>query len=208
MQLPLATTLIAVLAALFLNASMVQAHAELDRAVPAPDAVVDQIPDRIELWFTQELAEGSTATVAGPDGQRVDNDDAAIDLFDPDRSLLVLSMPAELPPGEYTVEWTSVSGEDDDTDTGSFVFTLSPAATPIASPQASPAVSASPSVEPTATLVPLTPLEEGEASTPDTRAFVIAIAVGAGAAALIYGFWLLVKPRNRPPSGPSPDMDA
>ncbi|CAN5683261.1 hypothetical protein BH23CHL5_BH23CHL5_08130 [soil metagenome] len=207
MRQTLVTTLLAVLIALLLNIDMVQAHAELVRANPAFDSEVDQLPERIELWFTQELAPGSTATVTGPDGGRVDNDDAAIDLFDPDRSLLVLSMQAELQPGEYTVEWTTVSGEDDDTETGTFVFAFAPAATPIASPQASPAALASPSVEPTGTLIPLSPPEDGEASRPDTRAFMIAIAVGAGAAALIYGFWLLVKPRNRPPSVPSPDSD-
>ncbi len=207
MHLALVTTLVAMLIALFLNVSLVQAHAELVRANPAFDSEVDQLPERIELWFTQELAPGSTATVTGPDGGRVDNDDAAIDLFDPDRSLLVLSMQAELQPGEYTVEWTTVSGEDDDTETGTFVFAFTPAATPIGSPQASPAALASPSVEPTGTLIPLSPPEDGEASRPDTRAFIIAIAAGAGAATLIYGFWLIVKPRNRPPSVPSPDSD-
>lgn len=164
------------------------AHAELDRSLPESDSIVDQAPAQVELWFTEELAEGSTATVTGPDGARVDNGDAAIDLFDPERKHQVVTLMPDLPAGEYTVTWTSVSGEDDDTESGAFTFAVSPSATPVASPVASPA--ASPSPESTEVSQ-----ANSETATPDVRALMIALAAGAGAAFLIYGFWLKVKPR-------------
>jgi methionine-rich copper-binding protein CopC len=177
--------------------SAATAHAELDRSLPEPDSIVEQVPGQVEIWFTEELAEGSTATVTGPDGSQVDSGDATIDLFDPERKHLVVTLQADLPAGDYTVEWTSVSGEDDDTESGSFVFTISQSATPVASPVASPAASPSPAAtpEPTEEAAVVTQ-NSSETTKPDSKAMLIALAVGIGAAALIYGFWLLVKPKT------------
>ncbi|MCC6945141.1 MAG: copper resistance protein CopC [Thermomicrobiales bacterium] len=178
------------------------AHADLDRSDPEAGSSVDRAPAQIEMWFSEELADGSTAQVLGPDGSRVDNDDAAIDLFDPDRKHLVVTLEAGLPAGEYTVEWTTVSGEDDDTHTGSFSFTVTvgaaPVASPVASPQASPVASpeASPDADSASThTFAQVQLSEDPAG-PDLTALGIALGVGLLATVGIYLFWLLVKPRK------------
>ncbi len=177
----------------------VSAHAGLDRSLPEPDSIVEQAPDQVEIWFTEELAEGTAAMVTGPGGDRVDNDDVAIDLFDPERKHLVVTLMPDLPAGEYTVTWTSVSGEDDDAESGSFTFTISGSATPVASPAGSPIASPSPAASPESTgEAAVVSQTSTETATPDTRTLLIALAAGAIAAALIYGFWLIVKPKTEP----------
>lgn len=174
------------------------AHADLERSIPEAGAEIDAVPAQIELWFSEELAEGSTAEIVGPDGERVDNEDAAIDLFDPDRKHMTVTLKPGLMAGTYTVNWTTVSGEDDDTHSGSFAFTLTSDATPVASPIASPEASpeASPSSEETTTRILAQAPDSSEVSKPDGWAFLIALGVGLVAAVGIYLFWLLVKPRK------------
>ncbi len=178
------------------------AHADLERSTPEAGSSLDLAPDQIDMWFSEELAEGSTAQVLGPDGDRVDSDDATIDLYDPDRKHLVVSLNAGLPAGEYTVEWTTVSGEDDDTHTGSFTFTVTEGAVPVASPVASPFASpvASPAASPESGALGEVTLGQVELSEdpaePDYAALAIALGVGALAALGIYLFWRLVRPRK------------
>jgi methionine-rich copper-binding protein CopC len=193
----LIATLAFVAALLALGPGAASAHAELDRALPEPESTVDHAPAQVELWFTEELADGSTATVSGSDGSQVDNGDAAIDLFDPERKHLVVTLQSGLPAGVYTVAWTSISGEDEDTESGTFAFTVSASATPVASPVASPIASPSPAASPASAEETTAVTQAGtEPTEPNTRALLIALAVGLGAAALIYGFWLLVKPKT------------
>ncbi len=183
--------------------SSTSAHAGLDRSLPAADAQLDTSPSQVEMWFSEELGDGSTATVTGPDGQRVDNSDAALDLFDLERKHLVVTLMPNLPPGVHTVSWTSVSGEDDDTESGSFEFTVEDSGTPVASPAAAASPSASPaSSPPSGNATPESDesadiaLPPGKTPGPDGTDLLAGIGVGLGAAALIYGFWLLVKPRR------------
>ncbi len=174
------------------------AHAELERSIPEAGSEIEAAPELVELWFSQELAEGSTVEIVGPDGERVDNDDAEIDLFDPDRKHLTVTLKSGLQAGIYTVNWTTVSGEDDDTHSGSFEFTLTTDATPVASPVASPEASpsASPASEEETTRVLAQAPDQSDVTKPDGWAFLIALGVGLVAALGIYLFWLLVKPRK------------
>jgi methionine-rich copper-binding protein CopC len=174
------------------------AHADLDRSIPADGDQLDVAPAQVEIWFTEELADGSTADVIGPDGERVDNGDAAIDLFDPERKHLVVTLQPGLQAGTYTVNWTSVSGEDDDTESGSFTFELTVTATPVASPMASPVASpdASPSPETAVAQIAGQAQPVDENAKPSGIAFAIGIGAGVLAALLIFGFWLLVRPRR------------
>jgi len=126
-----------------LGARLSFAHADYDRSVPAADAVVATAPPMVEIWFTQEIDEsGTVIRVIGPDGSQVDLGDTTLDLFDPNRKRVTVSLTAELSPEIYTVEWTSLSAEDGEADEGSFTFTVAcDVGTPGASPEASPAVS-------------------------------------------------------------------
>ena len=113
----------------------VLAHADYDDAVPAAGAVVSQAPQQVQVWFTQELfrREGQNALeVYGPDDQRVDQDDAAID--DDNRKLMTVSLQSDLPNGVYTVRWRTLSADDGDDAEGEFEAT--PTATSTAAPTA------------------------------------------------------------------------
>ncbi|MDE0630400.1 MAG: copper resistance protein CopC [Caldilineaceae bacterium] len=103
----------------------VHAHAGHDRSVPSAGEVVSQAPQQVQVWFTQELfrREGQNALeVYGPDDQRVDQDDAAID--DDDRKLMSVSLQSDLPNGVYTVRWRTLSADDGDEADGEFQFTI------------------------------------------------------------------------------------
>ena len=103
----------------------VLAHADYDDAVPAVGEVVSQAPQQVQVWFTQDLfrREGqNTLEVYGPDDQRVDLDDAAID--DDNRKLMTVSLQSDLPNGVYTVRWRTLSADDGDTAEGEFQFTI------------------------------------------------------------------------------------
>ena len=114
----------------------VLAHADYDDTVPAVGEVVSQAPQQVQVWFTQELfrREGqNTLEVYGPDDQRVDLDDAAID--DDNRKLMTVSLQSDLPNGVYTVRWRTLSADDGDTAEGEFQFTIQadePESTPTA----------------------------------------------------------------------------
>jgi methionine-rich copper-binding protein CopC len=105
------------------------AHAGYDRSSPADGAVIPRPPERLDAWFTQEIFRRGGANaleVRDEAGRRVDEDDLVLD--DADRSHLSVGLPAELPPGRYTVEWRTLSAVDGDTAEGSFAFTIDPAA--------------------------------------------------------------------------------
>lgn len=176
----------------------VSAHAELDRSLPEADATVTESPKLVEIWFTQEIAEGSKIEVTDSDGTDVTDGDAALDLMDPDRKHLTVALKPDLANGVYTVTWTSVSAEDGDEESDSFTFTIAASGTPVASPVASP--SASPSSSPPATKVSGSQQAQPEAEPADIddRALAIALGAGALAALFIYGFWRLVRPRRHP----------
>ena len=137
---------LAVLLGVLLRTQDGSAHAEVDTSIPAASAVVGPAPAIVEIRFTQEVAsDGTVLRVAGPDGGQVDLGDTALDLYDPERKRVTVSLRPHLGPGTYTVRWTSLSAEDGETDSGALTFVVagdqlaaSPAASPHASPVASP----------------------------------------------------------------------
>jgi methionine-rich copper-binding protein CopC len=124
------------------------AHASYERSEPADGEVVSESPAQVVIYFSQEIAaDGTVLRVVNSDGTQVDLGDTTLDLFDPDRKRVTVSLPPDLPAGTYTVEWTTASSEDGETDSGRFSFTVaggdsteaSPMASPAASPEATPA---------------------------------------------------------------------
>src|SRR4051812_22107054 len=109
------------LSLLLASTSQAFAHARLDRAEPPAGAMVDGQPFVLKTYFTQELTSKSTIRVLDANGTQVDMADGRVDLDDPDRKLMLVSLPA-LPVGIYTVEWGSVSAEDGDPEAGTFAF--------------------------------------------------------------------------------------
>ncbi len=134
--------------------TVVLAHADYERSVPAADEVVDQSPQQVQVWFTQELfrREGQNSLeVYGPDEQRVDLDDAAID--DDDRKLMTVSLQADLADGVYIVRWRTLSADDGDDADGEFRFTVR-AGNPASEADTPTAVAQAPKPSPTNTTQP------------------------------------------------------
>jgi methionine-rich copper-binding protein CopC len=97
------------------------AHSEYQRSEPGEGAVVARSPQRVNIWFTQELfrRQGENQIqVFGETGQSVQAGDAQVD--DDDRKHLWVSLQADLQPGRYRVVWRSLSAEDGDVDEGEF----------------------------------------------------------------------------------------
>ena len=101
------------------------AHADYESSVPAAGEIVAQVPQQVQVRFTQELfrREGSNSLeVYGPGEIRVDLDDSAID--DDDRRLMTVSLQPDLVDGDYTVRWRTLSADDGDEADGEFHFTV------------------------------------------------------------------------------------
>ena len=127
-------------AILILLSGAVFAHADYDESVPAAGETVATAPQQVQVWFTQDMfrREGQNSLeVYGPDEQRVDLDDAAID--DDNRKLMTVSLQSGLAGGVYTVRWRTLSADDGDDADGEFQFTIQagetePAETPTSQP--------------------------------------------------------------------------
>ncbi len=180
----------------------VLAHADYDRSVPSADEVVSQAPQQVQVWFTQELfrREGQNSLeVYGPDDQRVDQDDAAID--DDDRTLMTVSLQSALADGVYTVRWRTLSADDGDEAEGEFQFTIQAdepgaEATPTAAP-----TKAAENVQPSPTST--TPVESTEpqstppASAPASEGPEIPCLGSTAPVMLLLGAFLLARNRRR-----------
>jgi methionine-rich copper-binding protein CopC len=178
------------------------AHAEPERTSPPMNGVVETAPAKVEIWFSEEAkSDGTIIQVIGPGGIQVDLGDSALDLNDPERKHVTVSLRSGLGPGAYTVQWHSVSGEDGDEAQGGYLFTVaggSPVASPVALPAGTP-VNAAQSTAPTATATIAGTPTTAPAATEgdfDSRAFGLSVLAGLVAAAAIFIFWRIVRPKN------------
>ncbi len=97
------------------------AHAKLDHAEPAVGSKVNAAPDRVKIWFTDDLDPAhSSVEVRSAQGKEVDKKDVRVD--SKNKALLTVSVP-KLPPGVYTVNWHVVC-EDGHKTQGHFEFTV------------------------------------------------------------------------------------
>ena len=101
------------------------AHANLDRAEPAPGTQLGQPPRQLQLFFS-ETVDSSFSRVQLLNAQRdaVDRGDSHVAPNDP-RSLVV-SLPDQLPNGVYTVAWRTLSAVDGHTVNGAFPLIIGP----------------------------------------------------------------------------------
>ena len=98
------------------------AHANLARASPAPNSVLEEAPSRVAIWFTEPIEPSlSEIQVLNAQGSRMDDGDSLVDANDP----LAMSVGLEpIPDGTYTVAWKNVSTVDGHRVRGSFVFSV------------------------------------------------------------------------------------
>ena len=110
-------------AAVFLTFSQpALAHANLGRASPAPNEVLQDAPSRVTIWFTEPIEPAlSEIRVLDAAGSRVDDSAIVIDPNDP--TVLSVGLPL-LPNGVYTVGWKNVSRIDGHLVRGSYVFSV------------------------------------------------------------------------------------
>lgn len=88
--------------------------AALRESDPPADAHVAVAPEKVTLWFVEELlSDASHVAVYDAAGVQVDHGDGGLDLHDPDHASLVASLPPTLSTGVYTVRWqaTLVDGD-------------------------------------------------------------------------------------------------
>jgi len=99
------------------------AHAFLDHAAPPVGSTLSTPPDKVRIWFTQELVLAfSGIEVIDARDQRVD--DGKVDLDPNDHTLLTVGL-KKLATGSYTVNWHVVSVDTHRTE-GSFTFEVGP----------------------------------------------------------------------------------
>lgn len=107
-------------------ASVAFAHAEIKSCVPEIDGTVETAPTEVVCTSSQGMdATGSSLQVFDADGMQVDKGDSHVDLNDPDRTKISVSLDtSKMSDGVYTVKWTTVSADDGDTANGAFKFTV------------------------------------------------------------------------------------
>lgn len=107
------------------------AHAGLERSVPAHNDVLEESPEQVDLFFEGEVVkkEGLTfVRVFDPtDEQQVSVGDGTVD--DDDRTHIFATLPPGLPDGQYVVQWTATSDEDNETVSSAFCFYVNVEAT-------------------------------------------------------------------------------
>lgn len=121
-------SLVVLILALMASALLVAvalAHSVLVKSEPESNAVLEQGPEQVITWFSQELETGlSSIQVFDAEGNQIDNGDGEVDLNDPDHASMLVSLPESLPNGMYIVHWTAVSAADGDTTEGEFSFSM------------------------------------------------------------------------------------
>lgn len=121
-------TVALVLLTLVVGTGPTLAHADLVSSDPADGARLAAAPATITLVFSEELKpEGNLITVSDAGGAQVDAGDTTLDLNDPNRATLTVSLRSGLGNGTYTVSWKNAS-TDGHAEEGTLSFTVGAAA--------------------------------------------------------------------------------
>ena len=100
----------------------VSAHALLVRSNPEANAVLQQAPAQVELFFSETLEPSlSSISVIDSNNVTVDAGDVRVDPADPTRMTVTLHA---LPDGVYTVSWKALSAIDGHQSSGTFPFAV------------------------------------------------------------------------------------
>ncbi|KAA3660833.1 MAG: hypothetical protein DWQ04_18265 [Chloroflexi bacterium] len=106
------------------TAVSVNAHAYLAESIPRNGELLREPPTQVVTYFTEELETSSTIAVLDENGNQVDNGDGSVDLYDPEHKSMIVTLPENLPEGQYVVEWAVLSAEDGDPTDGAFLFSI------------------------------------------------------------------------------------
>jgi copper resistance protein C len=142
----------AVIAALAgISPAGVSAHAAYKSSVPAADSTVQAAPTNILITFAEEM-KSFNVSVKGPGGVDITNGPALINLSDRTNGSVPIHPAGN---GRYEVDWNNVSSDDGDPDSGTFFFTVGPAAAaPAPAPGPAPAAAPAPAPAPAPAAAP------------------------------------------------------
>lgn len=106
------------------------AHSEPKECTPAIDSTVDTVPTQVVCKMGQAMDPAqSSLSVFNAAGEQVDQGDSAVDLNDPDRVTISVSLDtAKITDGVYTVKYVTFSTDDNEAAEGEFHFTVKLAA--------------------------------------------------------------------------------
>lgn len=128
MQRSRRTSLLAFLVALTafcaLAGSDANAHAELERSIPAQDALLAAPPENLQFWFTERVSMDPTPPtirVFDENGNQLETTSVTLDSDDPRH---VTAMVSGFVSGTYTVSWSAQSADDGHTLNGTFGFRI------------------------------------------------------------------------------------
>lgn len=115
--------LLLALGLMLMSTGNVLAHARFDRAEPPIDVPLDSAAVVLRTYYSQELTSKSTIRVLDANGMQVDLGDGHVDLDDPIRKTMLVSLPA-LEVGQYTLVYLTESADDGDTYEGTATFAV------------------------------------------------------------------------------------
>ena len=69
---------------IFATAPIALAHAELEGAIPAPNATVTESPKKLTLKFSEQIQLGTSVTLLDANGTKIALTDAQLGASDPD----------------------------------------------------------------------------------------------------------------------------
>jgi methionine-rich copper-binding protein CopC len=99
------------------------AHSKLVSSNPAAGSTVSAAPREITVVFSEEIDPAKSHLWVGDvQGRHVDNGDGRVDLIDPDRKSMFVSLPAGLGNGVYTVWYHTFTADDGGVVDGLFRF--------------------------------------------------------------------------------------
>ena len=120
-KLLLGVVAVASLAFAALSVSSVLAHSRPIRFAPAPGAVLEAAPARIDGWFTSDLrrADESFIRVFDAEGSAVAVGEIELST---DRRQMAVALTGAFGPGRYLVHWSTLDDEDGEVFAGCFTF--------------------------------------------------------------------------------------
>ncbi len=114
--------IIALLSAVLVINSIVLAHANLVRAEPPPNSVLNAAPAEIRMWFSESLEPTfSKINLRDKEGNILNT---PVTQIDPDDSTQMSMKPGTLPDGLYTVVWRALSAADGHPTLGSYPLVI------------------------------------------------------------------------------------
>ncbi len=108
---------------IFAFPNYVYAHATPVLYEPENESVIEKVPGQIKIHYSERVdLEASSLEVFGPDGSRVDKNNASVDPNDP--RLFLISIDTSKGDGTYTVSWKVLSRDDGHFSKGAFIFSV------------------------------------------------------------------------------------